>query len=74
MSMNWADLYGMPSDLSSTVQPTSVIGPNQGSVVPPTGKTAPSAQAGGESSGVAFSWLGLVILLIAWRILAGMAK
>jgi hypothetical protein len=64
----------MPSDLTSTVQPTSVIGPNQGSVVPPTGKTAPSAAAGGQTTSVAFSWLGLVILLIAWRILSGMAK
>jgi hypothetical protein len=74
MSMNWSDLYGMPSDLTTTVQPTSVIGPNQGSVVPPVGKTAPSAIAGGQTSAVAFSWLGLIILLIAWRILSGMAK
>jgi len=54
MSMNYADLYGLPSDLTSTVAPTSVIGPTQGSVVPATGKTAPSAQAGGQTSGVAF--------------------
>ena len=74
MSMNWADLYGMPSDLTATVQPTSVIGPNQGSVLPPTGKTAPAAQAGGASSGVAFSWIGLVILLIIWRFIAEQAK
>jgi hypothetical protein len=74
MSMNWSDLYGMPSDLNATVQPTSVIGPNQGSVVPPTGKAAPSSAAGGQTTSVAFSWLGLVILLIAWRILTGMAK
>lgn len=74
MSMNWADLYGMPSDLTSTVQPTSVIGPTQGSVLPATGKTAPSAAAGGAASGVAFSWLGLVILLVIWRIIAERAK
>ena len=74
MSMNWADLYGMPSDLSATVQPTSVIGPNQGSVVPPTGKSAPSAQAGGATTGVAFSWVGLVILLIVWRLISERAK
>jgi hypothetical protein len=74
MSMNYADLYGLPSDLSSTVAPTSVIGPTQGSVVPATGKTAPSAQAGGQTSGVAFSWIGLIILLIVLRILYGMAK
>jgi len=74
MSMNWADLYGMPSDLSATVAPTSVIGPNQGSVVPPTGKTAPSAAAGGQTTGVAFSWIGLILLLIVWRVLAEYAK
>ena len=74
MSMNYADLYGLPSDLSVTVQPTSVAGPNQGSVVPASGKTAPSAAAGGQTSGVAFSWLGLIILLIVLRVLYGMAK
>lgn len=74
MSMNWADLYGMPSDLSVTVQPTSVAGPTQGSVAPPTGKIAPSLGAGGASATVAFSWIGLVLLLIAWRVIVSMAK
>jgi len=74
MSMNWADLYGLPSDLSVSVQPTSVSGPTQGSVVPPTGKVPPQTAAGGQNSIVAMSWLGLVILLIAWRILSEMAK
>lgn len=74
MSMNWADLYGLPSDLSVTVAPTSVSGPNQGSVVPPAGKVAPVVAAGGPSTTVAFSWIGLIILLIAWRLLVEMAK
>jgi len=74
MSMNYADLYGLPSDLSVTVAPTSVLGPTQGSVVPVAGKMAPNAAAGGQTSGVAFSWLGLVILLIVLRVLYGMAK
>jgi hypothetical protein len=72
--MNWADLYGLPSDLSVSVQPTSVAGPNQGSVMPPTGKVPPTAASGGASTTVAFSWLGLVLLLIAWRLLSEMAK
>jgi hypothetical protein len=74
MSMNWADLYGLPSDLSVTVSPTSVAGPNQGSVVPATGKAPGAVSSGGPSQTVAFSWLGLVLLLIAWRVIAGMAK
>ena len=74
MSMNWADLYGLPSDLSVSVQPTSVGGPSQGSVMPPSGKVPPTVAAGGASTTVAFSWIGLVILLIAWRLLISMAK
>ena len=74
MSMNWADLYGLPSDLSVSVQPTSVGGPTQGSVMPASGKIPPSIAAGGQSTTVAFSWLGLVILLIAWRLITSMAK
>lgn len=74
MSMNWADLYGLPSDLSVTVSPTSVAGPNQGSVMPVAGKAPGAIASGGPSSTVAFSWLGLVLLLIAWRLITAMAK
>lgn len=74
MSMNWADLYGLPSDLSVSVAPTSVGGPTQGSVAPPTGKVPPTVAAGGATTTVAFSWIGLIILLIAWRLLSEMAK
>ena len=74
MSMNWADLYGLPSDLSVTVSPTSVAGPNQGSVMPATGKAPGAIASGGPSQTVAFSWLGLVLLLIAWRLITAMAK
>lgn len=74
MSMNYADLYGIPSDLSISVMPTAVAGPNQGSVMPPTGKVPPTVAAGGASSTVAFSWLGLIILLVAWRLLSEMAS
>lgn len=74
MSMNLTDLYGLPSDLSVVVQPTSVPGPTQGSVVPPGGKMPPTQMAGGSQPSMAFSWVGLAILLIAWRILYEMAK
>jgi hypothetical protein len=72
MSMNMADLYGVGSDAWSTLQPTSVSGPTQGSVAPPT-RSAPggSATAGGI---IAISWLGLALLLIAWRLVVEYAK
>ena len=74
MSMNWADVYGGPSQMSATLQPTSVVGPTQGSVVPATGKLPPSGVAGAATTGVAFTWVGLILLLIAWRVLAEMAR
>lgn len=74
MSMNWADLYGLPSDLSVNVSPTSVAGPNQGSVMPVVGKTPGAVAAGGPSATVAFSWIGLILLLIAWRVIVAVAK
>lgn len=74
MSMNWADLYGLPSDLSVNVAPTSVAGPNQCSVVPAFGKTPGQTASGGPSQTVAFSWIGLVLLLIAWRVIVAVAK
>lgn len=60
--------------MSVTVAPTSVSGPSQGSVMPAIGKTAPTAAAGGQSTTVAFSWLGLVLLLIILRLLQEWAR
>lgn len=74
MSMNWADVYGMPSDLSMTMQPTSVGGPNQGSVVNPAGSQAPAQNAGAASPTIAFSWIGVILLLIGLRLLYEMAE
>lgn len=73
MSMNWADVYGMPSDLSVTLQPTSVGGPNQGSVTSPGGTQAPASNAGAATPTIAFSFIGIILLLIALRILYEMA-
>jgi hypothetical protein len=72
MSMNMADLYGIGSDAWSTLQPTSVSGPTQGAVAPPT-RSAPggSATNGGV---ITISWLGMVLALIAWRLIVEYAK
>lgn len=66
MSVNAADLYGMASDAWSTLQPTSVSGPTQGAVAPPT-RSAPGGVAT-NGQPVTMSWLGLVLLLIALRV------
>jgi hypothetical protein len=68
MSLNAADIYGAMSHTGVALQPTSVGGPNQGSVAPAT-EPAPSSSAGGSDPAVAFSWIGFVLLLIAWRVL-----
>lgn len=72
MSMNMADLYGIGSDAWSTLQPTSVGGPAQGSVAPAS-KSAPggSATNGGI---ITISWLGMILALIAWRLIVEYAK
>lgn len=71
MSMNLADLYGAVSSTTSTLQPTSVGGPNQGAVATMS-ETPPSGQTGAQGNAAAFSWVGLVLLLLAWRILIEM--
>lgn len=74
MSMNWADVYGMPSDLSMTVQPTSVGGPNQGSVLNPAGSQAPAMNAGAAAPTIAFTFVGVILLLVGLRLLYEMAE
>ena len=72
MSMNMADLYGVGSDAWSTLQPTSVGGPTQGAVAPPS-RSAPGGS--GTANGIiTMSWLDLVLALIAWRLLVEYAK
>jgi hypothetical protein len=68
MSLNLADIYGARSNSGVALQPTSVGGPNQGAVAPAT-EPAPSSNGGGADPAVAFSWVGFVLLLIAWRVL-----
>lgn len=68
MSMNLADLYGSSSSTSTALQPTSVGGPDQGSVAP-MGGVPPSTTSGTSDPRVAFSWLGFILLLVVWRVL-----
>jgi len=72
MSMNMADLYGVGSDAWSTLQPTSVSGPTQGAVAPP-GRSAPGG-SGTTNGTIAISWLGLFMMLLAWRLIVEYAK
>lgn len=72
MSMNLADLYGSMSSQATTLQPTSVGGPNQGSVAT-TSERAPMSGSQATGNGAAFSWIGLVLLLLIWRILIQMS-
>lgn len=71
MSMNLADLYGAMSSNASTLQPTSVGGPNQGAVAT-TAERPPISAGTGAGSAAAISWLGLVLLLVIWRVLIQM--
>lgn len=64
-TVNYADLYGMPSGQSQVAAPESVSGPNQGAVAPPSASVGTSGPAG---SGAAFTWLAFAILLILLRI------
>lgn len=73
MSVNMADLYGLSSDSYQTMQPTSVSGPTQGSVAPAT-RSAGGASGSGGSAAVTFTWVGLILVLIAWRLLIVLAK
>lgn len=67
MSLNRADIYGMLSDKSVNIQPTSVGGPDQGAVAPSIGNPA-SAMVGTPSS-AAFTWVGFILALIILRLL-----
>lgn len=67
MSLNRADIYGMMSSRSVTVQPTSIGGPDQGAVAP-SSSSGPASQVGGGTS-AAFSWMGFVLALIVLRLL-----
>jgi hypothetical protein len=67
MSLNRADIYGMMSSRTVTVQPTAVGGPDQGSVAPSASSGPMSAIGTGGSA--AFSWVGFVLALIILRLL-----
>ena len=68
MSMNWSDVYGLKSDVEQTLQPTSVGGPTQGSVAPPTRSPA-TGNVGAPTASTAFSFLTIVLILIIFRVL-----
>ncbi len=71
MWMNLADLYGSVSSNAATLQPTSVGGPNQGAVAT-SAERPPMSTSGANGNAAAFSWLGLVLLLLIWRVLIHM--
>jgi len=66
MSLNRADIYGMMSDRTVAVAPTTVGGPNQGAVAS-TSNSAPTGAVGGGSA--AFTWIGFILALIILRLL-----
>lgn len=67
MSLNRADIYGMLSDRTVQVQPTTVGGPNQGAVSPST-NAGPTGTVGSPAS-AAFTWTGFILALIILRLL-----
>jgi hypothetical protein len=67
MSLNRADIYGMLSDRTVTVQPTAVGGPDQGAVAPST-SAGPMGTVGPAGS-AAFTWMGFILALIILRLL-----
>lgn len=67
MSLNRADIYGMLSDRTVMVQPTTVGGPDQGAVAP-TSNAGPTGVVGSPAS-AAFTWTGFILGLIILRLL-----
>jgi hypothetical protein len=67
MSLNRADIYGMLSDRTVMVAPTTVGGPNQGAVSPTT-NSGPTGTVGSAGS-AAFTWIGFLLALIILRLL-----
>lgn len=67
MSLNRADIYGMLSDRTVQVNPTTVGGPDQGAVAPTTGR-GPTGTVGSAGS-ASFTWIGFILALIILRLL-----
>lgn len=63
-TLNEADVFGTPAGWMQTASPISSGGPNQSQVNPWQGGIGTAA--GGSAP--AFSLLGMVILLVAWRL------
>jgi len=73
MSVNFADLYGKASNTVSTFAATTVGGPNQGAVAPVAGAAGTGPTTNSSTAGTpAVAWLGLFLLLVAWRVLVEM--
>lgn len=64
-TLNVGDVLGLPAWQFQASDPISVGGPNQGFVAP--AYSGPSTGGGGGTA-PAFSLLGLVLLLVGWRI------
>ncbi len=67
-SMNWADAYGEEAPAYQVPAPITGGGPNQ-SYVSPWGSNA-GTMIGQGGSAPAVSLLGLVMALVAWRVVA----
>ena len=65
MSFTQADAYNVPGSPYSWAEPGTAAGPNQSTVAVPF-TYGPSA--GNVGNAPAFSFLGLALLLVAWRI------
>jgi hypothetical protein len=67
VSLNRADIYGMMSDRTVQVSPTTVGGPDQGAVAP-NSNAGPTGTVGSPTS-AAFTWVGFLFGLIILRLL-----
>lgn len=65
-TLNWGDVLGIPSSPFQIASPISSGGPNQSMVAPAFSGPGTVSIQGGPAP--AFSILGMVLLLVAWRL------
>jgi hypothetical protein len=65
MSFTQADAYNVPGSPYSWAEPGTAAGPNQASVLPPFSYANTPSNVGNAP---AFSFLGIALLLLAWRV------
>jgi len=69
--MNWTDVYGEESSPVAAAAPISASGPYQ-SFVAPAFSGAMTGGSGGPAP--AFSLVGLILLVVAWRVIVQMSE